>query len=485
MKKATVIISICLLSSCIFLLGFNYKKETNPNEYYQVYLDDKVLGIVKSKKALEDYIDKRGDYIKKKYGVNKIYAPNGLEIEKIVTYHDKVDTVKEIYDKIEADQPFTIRGYQLTIKDDKTSKKVYAIRESIFRDALENTIKTFVGEEKYDEYVNSTQPAIEGTGNLIESIYIEESKTIKEVHIPIDEKIYTGADELTKFFVFGTTNNQKKYKVGVGDTIETVAFNNKISVEEFLISNPDFTNKSNLLFPGQEVVIGITNPQVRVVSEEYNVQDVASKYKIEEKYDPNVLIGNDKIIQDGEDGLERVSQRLKIVNGTVVYVDPVGKEELKPTINQIVVIGKKSVPSVGSLTIWAWPTASGWTITSQYGYRINPFTYQRELHAALDIAGPGYGSPIYAANNGTIEEAGWHYSYGNHIIINHHNGYYTLYAHMSKLVAKKVGQIVGRGSVIGYMGSTGDATGPHLHFELWVGEPYHGGYRINPYSMYK
>jgi murein DD-endopeptidase MepM/ murein hydrolase activator NlpD len=91
---------------------------------------------------------------------------------------------------------------------------------------------------------------------------------------------------------------------------------------------------------------------------------------------------------------------------------------------------------------------------------------------------------IYAANNGTIYKAEWHSSYGYYIIINHNNGYYTLYAHLSGIRKSKVGSIVGRGEVIGYMGMTGDATGPHLHFEIWVGEPWRGGYQTNPLNYY-
>ena len=97
----------------------------------------------------------------------------------------------------------------------------------------------------------------------------------------------------------------------------------------------------------------------------------------------------------------------------------------------------------------------------------------------MDISGPGYGSQIYAANNGTVITAGWHYSYGNYVVINHNNGYYTLYAHMAWLNTKE-GATVGRGQVIGYMGSTGDSTGVHLHLEVWVGGPPFSGTNVNP-----
>ena len=102
------------------------------------------------------------------------------------------------------------------------------------------------------------------------------------------------------------------------------------------------------------------------------------------------------------------------------------------------------------------------------------------MHGGLDISGTGYGSNIYATNNGRVIEAGYHYSYGNHVIINHNNGYYTLYGHMSR-IAVKVGDVVSRGQVIGYVGMTGAATGPHVHYEIWKGCEY---CRINPMSVY-
>lgn len=483
MKKISIILSTTLIVMALFWLGFNYNRVQSPKEYYQVYLDDEVLGVINSKKKLEKYIDNQGDYIKKKYNVSNIYAPNGLEIKKIVSYDGKVSSIESIYNKIKDTKPFTLSGYQFTVKNDKINNQIYVLDKNVFKEAINQTIETFVGKDEYGKYVDKTQKKIETTGTTINDVYLEDNITIKETNISYGEKIYTDPNDLTKFLIFGTTDNQKTYKVLLGDTIETVAFNNKISVAEFLISNPTFTSESNLLFPGQEVVIGITDPQVQVTVLEYSVKDVVSKYKTEEKYDPDSLIGTEKILQDGEDGLDRVSQTSKIVNGTIVGAVTTPMEELKPSINKIVLIGQKFIPSVGTLTNWYWPSQDGWVITSTYGYRINPFDYTREFHGALDIAGPGMNSKIYAANNGVVVEAGLHYSYGNYIIINHNNGYYTLYAHMSRLGVVK-DQVVAKGSVIGYMGMSGSATGVHLHFEAWKGYPWQGGTRMNPWGLY-
>lgn len=485
MKKFGIFTIIIILAIAIFALGYDYNHaKSEPNTYYQVYLEKEVLGVIKSKKELEKYIDKKGDYYKKKYSVSKIYEPNGLEIKKVTTYKKETTSVKKIYEEIEKRAPFTVKGYQITIKKNDQKRKIYVTKEKYFKEALENLIITFIGEEKYNAYKNKEQKPIETTGSIIESIEVENGMTIKETNIPVNAKIYTDAKSLSKFLLFGENQKQSKYTVEDGDTISTVAFKNKISEEEFLISNTAFSSANSLLFPGQVVNIGITDPQVNIVVIEHNVADEVSKYTTEEQYDPDRIIGDDEIIQKGENGLERITRNIKSINGTITYVEPVSKVELKPTINEIILKGEKYVPNVGSLTNWAWPTSSGYIISSTYGYRINPFGGTRELHDALDIAGAGgHGSPIYAANNGVVVVSEWHYSYGNYIVINHNNGYYTLYAHCSKLLVS-VGQTVAKGQQIALMGMTGSATGPHLHFGLWVGQPMRGGYSINPYTVY-
>ena len=113
---------------------------------------------------------------------------------------------------------------------------------------------------------------------------------------------------------------------------------------------------------------------------------------------------------------------------------------------------------------WVWPTV-GQRITSFYGWR---FIFgRREFHTGIDIANSA-GTPIFAADRGTIVEMRVTNSgYGIHMLIDHHNGYWTLYAHLRGFSSGlKVGSTVSRGQTIGYMGCTGTCTGPHLHFEI-------------------
>lgn len=146
---------------------------------------------------------------------------------------------------------------------------------------------------------------------------------------------------------------------------------------------------------------------------------------------------------------------------------------------------------------WSWPTESNYVITSYYGYRWGI------MHDAIDISGPGYGSNIYSVNNGIVVTArgGCTPGYtscngraGNYIVIKHNiDNYYTIYMHL-KNINVSVGNTVSRGQVIGTMGNTGNVVpvptssnpynGTHLHFGLYIGEPYKGGYAVDPMRLY-
>ena len=125
--------------------------------------------------------------------------------------------------------------------------------------------------------------------------------------------------------------------------------------------------------------------------------------------------------------------------------------------------GSGGYSNSSSGTWMMWPSYTNY-ITSNYGYRVNPVSGIYKLHAGCDI-GASYGSTIYAAAGGTVILAGWNGGYGNCVMVNHGNGYTTLYGHMSSIAVYE-GQTVSMGDTLGYVGSTGNSTGPHLHFEV-------------------
>ena len=132
--------------------------------------------------------------------------------------------------------------------------------------------------------------------------------------------------------------------------------------------------------------------------------------------------------------------------------------------------------------IFAWSLLQSFTITSQFGYRTDPFTGEISYHSGTDIAAP-YGTPVLAAAGGTVTVANatdpWGGSYGYYVKIQHDGTFDTLYAHCSSICVTP-GQQVQQGEVIGYVGSTGNSTGNHLHFEVWE-----DGQRQNAMDLFK
>ena len=163
-----------------------------------------------------------------------------------------------------------------------------------------------------------------------------------------------------------------------------------------------------------------------------------------------------RVLQRGRAGSQHVVAQVTRIDGVEVERTPLETTVLEEMVPQIELVGTKEVTAkigqVGSGQ-WTFPVPNcigGGTYAGHRGY---------------DFRAP-YGSPIYACEAGTVIKAEYHWSWGNYVLIDHHNGLYSLYAHCSSLAAS-VGQQVARGQLIGYVGMTGTATGNHLHLEVW------------------
>lgn len=153
--------------------------------------------------------------------------------------------------------------------------------------------------------------------------------------------------------------------------------------------------------------------------------------------------------------------------------------EMQEVSSQIVALSAQAaaaggVPYSGT---FVWPTPSCTTTSSAYGYRVHPIYGTVKFHAGEDIPA-SYGAEILAAASGTVTTAGWVSGYGNYTVIDHGGGTMTAYGHQSSIIVS-VGQYVEQGQVIGYVGSTGNSTGPHLHFEV-----YQNGSTVDPKSFF-
>lgn len=496
-----VSISLILSITITFLTNKNNIFKTQiPTESYQVYLKGEPIGLIKSDTELYDYINEKQQDLKEKYNVNQVYVPNDIKVIKDVTYENNIMSVQSIYNEINEKTPFTIKGYVFTIdrtnsteqiydtyeegmepeKDEKAKiVKINVLDKELFKNAVTKTVFSFVTEEEYENFINDTQKNIIDTGEIIEALYIEDKITSKEAYIPVNEKIYTNEEELTQFLLFGSDSNMSTYTVGKGDTLESVANNNKMNVNELLIANSNLRSENALLYEGQTLTVGVMDPMFSMVEERHVVSDQIISYKTEYIYDNTKLIGEQYTKVQGSNGVTRVTQKVKSINGEITNALISNSEEIKPVVNEVIVKGGKK-PVIISAGNWGWPTNIPYIISSNYGWRWG------RLHRGVDISGTGYGSPIYAAKPGVVVDVAYHNSFGYYVTINHQNGYYTRYEHLASLSRYvKKGDYVKMGDTIGDMGNSGASQGTHLHFEIWTGYPYaSGSVSYNPLLFY-
>jgi len=467
---------------------------------YRVYLNGESLGLIEDKKELEDFINKTQQTIKQKYNVKNVYIPNGLKIEPETTYSEKIETIENIYNKISSQEDFTINGYIVTISDIKTTKSkekeekktekikeyIYLLDKKILEPAVNDVVKSFVNEKQYQDYLNETKKDETAVGTIIENVYLKEQISVKQGKIPVNSVIYTDSQELSKYLLFGTNKKNKVYKVKSGDNVKTIAYDNKMSATELLIANKDITDENALLYSGQEVVISYINPVITVVEETHTVKKESIRYKTIEQKDSSMYQGTSKVTQKGQKGLSKITRKIEKRNGAITQALIVNTEVLKDPVTKIVKVGTK--PTTGQYYggpvhvsgTWGWPTTSNYTITTYFGYQLRSDIgeYSARWHDGMDIS-VGCGAPIYAANGGKVQFAGWGGGYGNEVEINHGGGIVTFYGHLSSILVAQ-GSTVSKGQKIGTMGNTGYSFGCHLHFGLSV-----NGGMGDPLSLYK
>ncbi len=192
----------------------------------------------------------------------------------------------------------------------------------------------------------------------------------------------------------------------------------------------------------------------------------AVDYPVLRQEDPTMILGQETVLQEGEQGRDLVCQRIIRVNGQETGRQTLSTHSLKAPVEERIAVGTKKTGPTGT---FHHPFAAG-TLSSDYGWR------SRGFHTGVDFCGAA-GSPVAASDGGTVIFTGWSGGYGNLVKIAHGNGVETWYAHNSAFTVEE-GQEVAQGDTIALVGSTGNSTGPHCHFEVRI-----NGEHRNPWEF--
>ncbi|GGM28417.1 metalloendopeptidase [Paraliobacillus quinghaiensis] len=462
-------------------LTFNvaYADDDNIETVYHVYVDAEHIGTIDNKEVITSYVD---NLIKEHAEENDTYSyVTEQEINYVpeLVFNPKVANEK-VLDKVEDDITIQVNAYALQIDDNvvgyfkdketaektlQTYKEKYVDKETL--QSLEEAEISLMSDETKSEDVEdeSTQSLSVGDSiildvELSENVSLEEQKVSKSNILTVDDGM--------KLLEKGTLED-KIHTVEAGDVLGSIAGQYELDMEQLLDINPDLTEDS-ILQIGQEINVTDYAPYVNVIVNEEKLVEEEIKYEREVQYSDAIYKGDSQVKQSGQEGKKEVQYALEIVNGKITSKEVIKEEVTKEPVKEIIVKGTKVVPHRGTGE-FTWPTVGGY-ISSHMGPRWGSY------HKGMDIAGPS-NRAILAADNGTVESAGWHSGgYGYHIVINHNNGYKTTYSHLAS-ISVRAGQTVPQGSKIGVMGTTGRSTGVHLHIEA-----YKNGQRINPAGLF-
>ena len=262
--------------------------------------------------------------------------------------------------------------------------------------------------------------------------------------------------------LYSTKEEEVTYEVQPGDTWSQIAERHGLSSDELLALNPGYN--SDKLAVGEVLTLSASVPYLTmtVVQRERYLEDVPFDIAYTDTAD--LYKGDYKVTSPGAYGTADIMANATYVNGTETERTILSTVVLRQPVTEQRLQGTTERPSWYPTGTFRWP-ASG-RLTSTFGGRSSPGGIGSTNHKGIDIAA-SRGTPIYAADGGTVIYAGWMGGYGYLVQIDHGNGFVTYYAHNSSLLVS-VGEHVYKGQQIARMGATGAATGSHCHFEVHV-----------------
>lgn len=403
------------------------------NMVYAVKVNNKIVGYVK---VTSDY-EKVLESIKKSDGENPLKA---LSIEKMQDTGEKFMTGDEI-EKIAREELNLKMPGVIIYADGSEIARVESLEAA--NKVLDEVQKYYLNKLNYKDYqILST--------NIKEKITTEQTLMEPEKIVDVDETVEK---------IVNGKGVEKTYTIKNGDTIWDIAFENGMTVEEIQAANPNINlDKISI---DQKIKLAVSEPyiNVEIVANVKAVEEIP--YTVKNVNDSKMYQGTSKVTVKGKTGSAQVEKKVTVLNGDVTKEEITKSTVITAAVEQVVTVGTKkksssSYVASSSTGRFSWPARG--IITSRYGRRWG------ELHTGIDIAVPR-GTTVKAADSGVVSFAGWNGGYGYCVIINHTNGYQTLYGHNSKL-SVKVGQEVSKGQKIAASGSTGRSTGPHVHFEV-------------------
>lgn len=508
MKKVLVILIALILSAAITIVLPNYIKGNNffdgtnlvssvnqkiegySNEStlkYKIYDKGNLIGIVTDKnkilKAVKNYnIEANFEYDKGQIGLaDNVYIEE--ELSNVV--YEQCDD--EIIDYLVKNNCLGIEATCVEFSnEDGVYDTIYVLNLEDYKTAQSQFILNFISQDSLNRIERGEAIAHPTTLSTVETgIQIKETvTTFKGIGRP--NEIFSTVEQIYEYLCYGRNKERQYYQVKDGDTLAGIAAHKapyQLSTKQLMMLNPDIVKDENqILTPGATLnVTYYDSPITIIVNKECLSREVIFAGYGKPKDDPDLLVGQTKIVEKAENGIEEVLRSQVWINGVLQEVEGIEDDPYINAISRKTIVAKKDgimAQGIGTITPtgkagtgnWRWPVANPEITCDYYCYVGHGGVDFFNLYNPWDYA--------HAIDSGVVIDTGWTDIGGYYVKVDHNNGYETYYGHFRSPATVEVGQNVEAGDILGPIGMTGLATGPHVHLMM-----YENGVQIDPCTV--
>lgn len=414
-----------------------------------VYYEDECIGIIRSNDVIQDIFSELKNELEEKYSV-EIAIHDVLKYVETHAEEDELVNKNTLYRRVKSILDFGVVAYGIEVDGENLGvleSKVEA--EKILEDIKKPYVEKLEREDADIKSVNFVQ-------------------SVKIVDVDTDFSKLSEPDQLLKYLQRGT-DEEKIHIVDEGDSFWSISDDYNLTVDDLIVANPGVD--ASLIHPGDEISLIMPKPYISVETSAKIILEDKMEYETEYEYVSYLYNDEYRVKKKGVYGEAEVEAIVIERDGIEVDKKILSEKVVSEPETRIILQGTKEPPPKKGTGYFINPLPVG-TVTSRFGPRWGSF------HHGLDIAS-AEGTPIKAADGGTVTFAGWSGDYGYMIEIDHGGGFKTRYAHCSKLYVS-VGEKVYQNKTIALVGHTGytvGTTGNHVHFEV---RKY--GTTVNPQS---
>lgn len=349
---------------------------------------------------------------------------------------------------------------------------IYVTSQEMFNDTLTKFLANFISNESLNKIGNNESIAAPTDfGTVDTNLRIAQKMNFSE-SIVAPEKIFMTENEIYQFLCYGRNQERQYYETKVGDTVQAVGYHfGDMSAKQVMMLNPDIImNENQILAPGTILNVTYYNSPIEVyVTKQRLTQQTVLPDSPLYKEDETMKQGTRKIEVEEENGLRNVLFEETWINGVIQSGTEISSIMIKEPTQGVIAVGTMVLPDVGTGN-WRFPTDNAIITCNYVCYANHGGVDFQNLYDKWDY--------VHASDSGVVQGVGYTDIGGYYVRIDHNNGFVTYYGHMRSYPYVEVGQVVERGEILGPIGMTGIATGPHVHFAM-----YYNNNLIDPCSV--